>query len=69
MRDTYGKKNKLFYLDAMEWYAGLWEAAYKEKDIIYPLIPMSQKDKKDDYFDMAYPDVAEDGASMRCFHF
>ena len=53
----------------MEWYAGLWEAAYKEKDIIYPLIPMSQKDKKDDYFDMAYPDVAEDGASMRCFHF
>jgi hypothetical protein len=35
MRELYGKKNKLFYLDAMEWYAAKWEA-YKDMDIIYP---------------------------------
>ncbi len=57
----YGKRTKFFYHDAMEWYAGLCEAQ-KEKDIDYPLISMSEKDLNNDYFDMAYPDVSDDGS-------
>jgi len=61
VKARYGKRTKFFYHDAMEWYAGLWEAK-KEKDIDYPLISMSEKDLNNDYFDMAYPDVSGDGS-------
>ncbi len=60
MVDMYGKKNKLFYVDAMEWYAAHW-GLEMDKDIVYPLIPMSEKDMDNDYFDMEYPNVTEDG--------
>ncbi|MEO6130793.1 MAG: hypothetical protein ABIQ02_03015, partial [Saprospiraceae bacterium] len=57
----YGKRNKFFYKDAMEWYAGKWKS---DKGILneYPFIKMPAKDLANDYFDMAYPDVAEDGS-------
>ncbi len=56
----YGKRTKFFYKDAMEWYAGKWEQN-RGKDIVYPLIKMEEENLQNDYFDMAYPDVAEDG--------
>lgn len=61
MREIYGKKNKFFYLDAMEWYAAKWEA-YKDMDIIYPLISIEESDMKNDFYNMEYPSVAEDGS-------
>ncbi|HZV70007.1 MAG TPA: hypothetical protein VFG10_10705 [Saprospiraceae bacterium] len=60
LQARYGKRSKFFYLDAMEWYAAKWEGD-KEKDIVYPLISMEQKDMRNDYFDMSYPGVSEDG--------
>lgn len=57
----YGKRTKFFYKDAMEWYAGKWELN-RGRDIEYPHIKMEDKNLQNDYFDMAFPDVAEDGS-------
>jgi hypothetical protein len=56
----YGKRTKFFYVDAMEWYAGRW-AGNSQKDILYPLISMDEKDMNNDFFDMAYPDMGDHG--------
>lgn len=60
LQARYGKRTKFFYKDAMEWYAGKWDS---NKGIVnaYTFIKMPAADLASDYFDMAYPDVADDG--------
>jgi len=57
----YGKSNRNLYLDAFAYYGEQWKAR-KVEDIVYPAIPLSEKNLRDAFFDMAYPDVAGDGS-------
>ncbi len=56
----YGKRTKYFYEDAMKWYAQNWKDSQTD-DIDYPAIALKKEDLQNDYFDMAYADVDEDG--------
>ena len=55
-----GLKNKHLYLEAMYWYQEQWNAVM-EKDIEYPMVPLSDHDLKNDYFDMNFPTVDGEG--------
>jgi len=60
VKENYGQKTKGLYLDAIEFYGDQWTANI-EPDIIYPLVPISEKDKDNTWFDMTYPDVDHNG--------
>lgn len=60
VRERTGHKNKHLYQEAMNWYRDQWNAV-KEKDIEYPMIQIPEKDTKNDYFDMNFPDVDSAG--------
>jgi len=57
----YGKSNRNLYLDAVKYYGDQWKAR-NLPDIVYPAIPLTEKNLKDAFFDMSYPDVAGDGS-------
>ena len=57
----FGKGNRHLYLDALKHY-GSQRKASEVTDIIYPAIPITEKNKQDAFFDMGYPDVAGDGS-------
>lgn len=61
VKEKYGERNKHLYLDAMNWYSSQWEAT-EVKDIDYPMIPLGEKDLRNDYFNMTYPSVDGDGS-------
>ena len=44
------------YEDATEWYKHLWRSE-DQQAVEYSLIPLREKDLKNDFFDMAYPSV------------
>lgn len=56
VKENYGLKTKGLYLDAMEYYGDQW-TANMGPDIVYPEVPISDKDKANAYFDMTYPSV------------
>jgi hypothetical protein len=61
VKENYGLKTKGLYLDAMEYYGDQW-TANMGPDIVYPEVPISEKDKANTYFDMTYPAVDDDGS-------
>ena len=60
IRENYGAHSRGFYWDAMEYYSDKW-SAQQEKSVLYAAIPIEEKDKQNDFFDMTYPDVKGDG--------
>jgi len=57
----FGKGNRHLYLDALKYY-GSQRKASEVPDILYPAIPITEKNLQDAFFDMGYPDVAGDGS-------
>ncbi len=57
----YGKSNRNLYLDAMKLYGEQWKAR-EVADINYPPVPLPEKNLREPYFDMNYPQVAGDGS-------
>lgn len=52
----YGKSNRNLYLGAMEYYGEKWKAS-QEADVEYPMIHLTEKNLRSEFFDMTYPDV------------
>lgn len=57
----FGKGNLHLYHDAIEYFGSL-RMASEVPDVVYPAIPITEKNKHDTFFDMGYPDVAGDGS-------
>ncbi len=60
VKDNYGAKNRGLYQDAMEWYRDQWKSHLDPK-MEYPLIPVSEKDLENTFFDMTFPSVDPEG--------
>ena len=56
VKEYYGSRNRFLYEDATEWYKHLWRSE-DQQAVEYSLIPLREKDLKNDFFDMAYPSV------------
>jgi hypothetical protein len=61
VKKYYGKSNRNLYLDAVKYYGEQWNSS-NGTDIVYPAIPLTEKNLKDAFFDMNYPDVDGDGS-------
>lgn len=61
VKKYYGKSNRNLYLDAYQYYGDLWKAR-QGPDIIYPKIPLSEKNENHSFYDMNYPVVNGDGS-------
>lgn len=61
VKKYYGKSNRFLYLDAFKFYGDQY-AARQVEDILYPAIPISEKDQENRFFNMTFPDVAGDGS-------
>ena len=56
----YGKSNRGLYLDAMDYYGEVWKAK-EVAEIEYPKVHLTEKNLRDEYFNMEYPDVDTSG--------
>lgn len=60
IKKFYGKSNRNLYLGAMDYFGKEWKEEEQE-DVIYPTIPITNKNERASFYDMNFPDVSEEG--------